>query len=117
MHGPSTRGRARLKPLEPLTGSNSRRMSQTERLYRLKNLLDAVGCPTKFEPPGASETSWLTLERDVAHLRDRRTRRSSMTATESPDGLTPARLRRRTARHARGPVRIWPRASPFESAT
>ena len=66
----------------------------------IQDLLDAGRCLTKFEPPGTSEISWLTLERDLAHLRDRRTRGSSMTATEWPDGLTSARLRRRTARHA-----------------
>ena len=46
-------------------------MSQTERLYKLKNLLDAGQCLAKARLLAELETSPATLKRDLAHLRDR----------------------------------------------
>ena len=46
-------------------------MSQTERLYKLKSLLDAGQCLTKARLLEELPTSPATLKRDIAHLRDR----------------------------------------------
>ena len=46
-------------------------MSQTERLYKLKSLLDAGQCLTKARLLEELATSPATLKRDIAHLRDR----------------------------------------------
>ena len=46
-------------------------MSQTERLYKLKNWLDAGKCLTKAALLEALGVSPATLKRDIAHLRDR----------------------------------------------
>ena len=46
-------------------------MSQTERLYKLKSLLDAGQCLTKSRLLEELATSPATLKRDLAHLRDR----------------------------------------------
>lgn len=88
-------------PLEPSTVCKSRRMFETERRYRLKNLLDAGRCLTKVELLGTFEISRFALKRNLAHLRDRRTRRSPRTATDRPGESTTDRLCRRTSLHAR----------------
>ena len=46
-------------------------MSQTERLYKLKSLLDAGQCLGKARLLAELETSPATLKRDLAHPRDR----------------------------------------------
>ena len=46
-------------------------MSQTERLYRLKSLLDAGRCLTRQFLVEEFGTSPATVKRDIAHLRDR----------------------------------------------
>ena len=46
-------------------------MSQTERLYKLKNWLDAGQCLTKAALLETLGVSPATLKRDFAHLRDR----------------------------------------------
>ena len=46
-------------------------MSQTERLYRLKNLLDRGHCLTRERLLADLGISPATLKRDIAHLRDR----------------------------------------------
>ena len=46
-------------------------MSQTERLYKLKSLLDAGQCLSKARLLKDLGTSPATLKRDLAHLRDR----------------------------------------------
>ena len=46
-------------------------MSQTERLYKLKSLLDAGQCLSKARLLAELAASPATLKRDLAHLRDR----------------------------------------------
>ncbi len=46
-------------------------MSQTERLYRLKNFFDAGRCLKRQFLLEEFGTSPATLKRDIAHLRDR----------------------------------------------
>lgn len=46
-------------------------MGQTERLYRLKQMLDAGRCPTKQVLLAEFEVSPATLKRDLIYLRDR----------------------------------------------
>ena len=45
-------------------------MSQTERLYKIKRLLDAGGCAVKATLLAQLGVSPATLKRDIAHLRD-----------------------------------------------
>lgn len=46
-------------------------MGKTERLYRLKKMLDAGRCPTKQALLSEFEISLATLKRDLSYLRDR----------------------------------------------
>jgi len=46
-------------------------MSQAERLYRLKNLLDSGRCLPRARLLTDLGISPATLKRDIAHLRDR----------------------------------------------